>query len=226
MTTRRPPRKPISARRATSGPADTQDGRTWAPGHPTREKLIAIVGVMLDERPLSSILSDDVLAAAGISKGSLYHHFEDFQELLELALVRRFGASVDLRIAEGTAALARAQDKDEFLEAVGQIFARMQTPQFKAIRMTRVQLVAMSDGNERLQKLLGAEQQRLTDAMADVIRDAQRRGWMNPYFDAYTAAVFVQAFSIGRVLDDIAIRPMDGTKWHALVTKTLRQVLG
>ncbi len=56
--------------------------------HPTKEELIQTVVVLLEGTTLNQITSEQVLAISGISRGSLYHHFEDFSELLELAQVR------------------------------------------------------------------------------------------------------------------------------------------
>jgi CDGSH-type Zn-finger protein len=67
--------------------------------HPTKEELIKYcrwfcwILLTLDE-----ITSENVLDISGISRGSLYHHFEDFSELLELAQVRRFASYVNKSI--------------------------------------------------------------------------------------------------------------------------------
>ena len=67
--------------------------------HPTRERLIDTVVSLLDEKGAEHISVDEVLSSSGISKGSLYHHFEDYSDLIESAYIRRFSAWVDTSIA-------------------------------------------------------------------------------------------------------------------------------
>jgi len=64
---------------------------------------------------------------------------------------------------------------------------------------------------------LAVEQQRLTDALADLIREAQAKGWGSTDFDPHVIAVFVQAYTLGRVLDEISESPIDNDQWVALI---------
>ena len=57
--------------------------------HPTKRALITTVLEQLKTLKPSEITSESVLDKSGISKGSLYHHFEDFDDLIETAQVIR-----------------------------------------------------------------------------------------------------------------------------------------
>ena len=59
----------------------------WASMHPTKAVLVRTVVELLDTQMPSEIHADNVLEISGISKGSLYHHFEDLGELVETAQV-------------------------------------------------------------------------------------------------------------------------------------------
>jgi hypothetical protein len=65
------------------------------------------------------------------------------------------------------------------------------------------------------------EQQRLTDALADLVREAQVKGWFRSDFPPHVVAVFVQAYTLGRVLDEIAESPVDNTEWVAFIDHML-----
>ena len=80
--------------------------------HPTKEALINVVLDLLKTESLVEVHSEEVLHKSGISKGSMYHHFEDFQDLLEQAQVRRYGAFVDRSIVS-IAHLLVIKDKEE-----------------------------------------------------------------------------------------------------------------
>ena len=62
----------------------------WDSMHPTKAVLVRTVVQLLDTQLPTEIHADDVLEISGISKGSLYHHFEDLGELVETAQVLRY----------------------------------------------------------------------------------------------------------------------------------------
>ncbi len=67
--------------------------------HPTRQKLIETTAALMDQLRPSEIIVEMILQHCGISKGSLYHHFEDVEELFEAAEISRFITSVDDAVA-------------------------------------------------------------------------------------------------------------------------------
>ena len=60
-----------------------------ASSHPTKEALIDAVLELLQSEHLVEVTSEEVLEKSGISKGSLYYHFEDFSDLLEQYFYQR-----------------------------------------------------------------------------------------------------------------------------------------
>ena len=66
--------------------------------HPTKSHLINTTVSILDEKLPNEIAVDEILEKSGISKGSLYHHFEDLGQLLEVAQVERYAQWVDRSI--------------------------------------------------------------------------------------------------------------------------------
>ena len=66
--------------------------------HPTKRALVATVLEFLKDTKPSDLTSEAILAKSGISKGSLYHHFEDFDDLIETAEVIKYAAYVDQSI--------------------------------------------------------------------------------------------------------------------------------
>ena len=52
-----------------------------------RQQLVALGGEMFSERPFDDVSIDDIAAAAGISKGLLYHYFPSKRDFY-IAVVR------------------------------------------------------------------------------------------------------------------------------------------
>ena len=66
--------------------------------HPTKAILVETVVEMLETNKPDDIQADKVLEISGISKGSLYHHFEDLGELVESAQVARYSKWISISI--------------------------------------------------------------------------------------------------------------------------------
>lgn len=185
--------------------------------HPTRERLIATMVTLLDGDDPEHITADQVLTISHISKGSLYHHFADFEELLEAALIRRFSQNVDMSIDALLNIVATSSNSAEFMANLSALTADQQNPNRSRFRLERARAAGLTFSSARFHEALGLEQQRLTDAFTDVIIEGQTRGWINPRLDARAIAVFIQAFTLGRVVDDIAPEKVDPNAWTALI---------
>lgn len=185
--------------------------------HPTRDRLIATMVELLDGSDPEHITADQVLTASGVSKGSLYHHFEDFEDLLEAALIARFSVNVDATIDGLAQILATVSSRDEMLAALREVNKYNQAQSRASFRLERARAAGLTYSSPRFHAALGAEQQRLTDAFTDLFIEAQNKGWMSENADARAAAVFVQAYTVGRVVDDIAPDKVDPEAWINLI---------
>lgn len=200
-------------------------GRSSAQGiHPTKELLIETVVGLLDHKGPDEITSDEVLEVSGISRGSLYHHFEDFPQLMAAAHAARFTVGVDQSIKALTAVLTSATDRRSLLAALHKVTVATQAPERAALRFERARALAMAGHDPRMREMLAAEQTRLTDALTDLIREAQERGWYRREFDPRAAAVLIQAYTLGKVVDDVAEEPMDPQAWNDLIDQVIERV--
>jgi hypothetical protein len=79
----------------------------------------------------------------------------------------------------------------------------------------------------KLLESLEREQYRLTTAMADIVREGQEKGWVSKTFDAKTIAVFLQAYTLGRVIDDVAGKEqqIDSNDWNNVVNTAVKALL-
>jgi AcrR family transcriptional regulator len=192
--------------------------------HPTKDRLISTVVVMLDGDHPDKINVEDVLLQSGISKGSLYHHFDDFTHLIEAALVRRFAHTVDESIGALSAVVMSSESKEDFFAGLEVVTRDTQSAGRAAWRFERARALGMAGWNPRFRDSLGHEQHRLTSGLADLFREAQSKGWMNSQFDPQAAAVLIQAYTLGQVLDDVDDHSMDREQWVQLINRITVQV--
>ena len=195
--------------------------------HPTKEKLIATMISLMNERSLSAIQVDDVLRESNISKGSLYHHFENFDDLVEVTLIARFAAGVDLSIELVAGAVNGAKSAKELVEKIIEVTTFTQGRERAKFRMERARVIGLSVNSPKLLNALEREQDRLTTAMADLVREGQEKGWVSKAFDAKTIAVYLQAYTLGRVVDDVASKDnkIDPQDWSNVVVAALKALL-
>lgn len=193
--------------------------------HPTKKLLIDTAVDLVDEFGPQGFTVETLLDRSSISKGSLYHHFHDFTDLIEQAQIKRFSRFVDNDIDALTAVLMNAQSREDMLERLERVVELSHDRVRVKSRADRALIVGSSFGSEKFRKLLGIEQQRLTDAIADIIREAQEKGWIRKEHSPQTIAMFIQAYSLGKILDDVAEAPVEPPAWNGIVGDVLQSVL-
>lgn len=201
-------------------------GKTKEPTgeHPTRALLVDLAVAALENQLPEEVTVDAIATASGLTKGAIYHHFTDFAELIETALVVRFARYVDESIATLTEVATSARSRTDVLAGMAAITAATQDPSRRATRFARAHVLTLASGTPRLGAALAVEQLRLTDALAGLIADAQEKGWFNRDFDARAAAVLIQAYTLGRIVDDISTEPVDPDSWQRLIMRVIERV--
>jgi AcrR family transcriptional regulator len=194
--------------------------------HPTRERLIEVTVELLSTKGPDEVNVDEVLTLSGISKGSLYHHFTDLADLVDAALAFRFARYVDVTIESIVPILTNATTRDETFAGMAAVTEQSQSAASRPNRIERIQTIARAARSPHLQELLNIEQSRLNSALADLIREGQARGAFSQDFDAMSAAVLIQAYTLGRSLDDITEPHLDPEKWTALIHRLVEKTFG
>ena len=185
--------------------------------HPTSEALVTTTLELLQTRAPDQIQVVDVLKASGISHGSLYHHFADLGDLVEVAIVRDFSKYVDASTDSLRAIADTVQNRDELVVALARVTRQTQARSAAAHRMSRVQALALAGHQDRFRERLATEQDRLTAALAELVVFAQARGWFRTELDPTAVALFIQAYTLGHVIDDVAAVRIDEETWAGLI---------
>lgn len=193
--------------------------------HPTKSRLIETTAQLLETQFPEAIQVDEILEKSGVSKGSLYHHFEDLGELLEAAQVARYGAWVDRSIGLIVPVLSSAKTRDDILDGLRQITIYTQSPEYKGTRYSRSRTIANSETSERFQRALGIEQDRLTTALQDLVEEAKNKGLFRAHLNSRVVAVFIQSYTLGKIVDDIVAIPMQQEDWNDFIMDMLTQTM-
>jgi AcrR family transcriptional regulator len=184
--------------------------------HPTAQLLIETVVNLLDQKSVDYITSEEVLQLSGISRGSMYHHFHDFEDLVDTALVKRFSRY----IAETNAGFIALSLKD-LRAALKRMTHTVHVPERAQYRFERIRIFGRASEHPNLRAKLAIEQDSLTDTMELHVAQWQERGFLVKDFTARSIAVAIQAIVIGRVVDEIADKHVDREDWLALMDRII-----
>jgi AcrR family transcriptional regulator len=190
----------------------------------TKRQLIQATSELMDLVAIEEISAAMVLERAGASKSSMYHFFENFGDLLEATFLVRFAESVQASDQAIKEIIEKSTNKVDFFKALEKVTLGTQSRANSAIRFQRARMLARSERSEGFRKSLGDIQQQLTDSLTQAIKRAQDKGFVTLDFQARTLAVFIQAYTLGKVVDDITTEPMDDQDWDRFITRIASKV--
>jgi len=194
--------------------------------HPTKVALLDTVIRLLETKNLEEITSDEVLKLSGVSRGSMYHHFADFPDVVEQAQVRRFGQYIDESIASLVEIAFSSPSREDLRAGLQRVTRASQDPSFSNRRFDRVMPYAAAAKNPRMLATLGREQERLTTAISDLAADAQNNGYFSKEFSPRVIAVMIQAYTMGKIVDDVTPNHVDCDEWNLLIDALLDRLFG
>ncbi len=198
------------AKRRLGRPRKT-DRRPGAPS--TRERILAAAAALLAERGHDATTMEDVAAAAGLTVGALYRHFDGKPDLL-LAVV---GASLDRIPLFHPAAGARAG-------RVAELVGVYVTPELDTVRRLAREVHAAARRDERVRALLAGFNRKIRDAAATRIADDPRA---TPVGSASVSADLLLVMVLGLAhLDTLAPDRCDQPDFRAAVEEAIDRILG
>lgn len=182
-----------------------------------RKQLIDACRTLLADFGPKRITTAMLLKQAGVARGSLYHHFEDLQTLVQSAMVEEFSEYVAANIAMLDAAISESKSADQFRSALNRITELSQGADRRSNRFARIRLIAYSDDHPKTLSLLSETQQQLTNSISEIVARAQQLGWVRRDISSRAVAVFIQSYTLGKVVDDIVPNPVSAVDWNSLV---------
>ena len=187
----------------------TQEERSEA----TRAKLIAAARRLFAERGYAGVGTEEIVRAAGVTRGALYHHFAGKPELLE-AVYREVEAEITRKIAAGALG---GSDPLEALRAGSEMF-------LDACLQPEVQRIVLLDapavlGWERWREIAADHGLGLIEAALAAAMDAGRiaRQPVRPLAHVLMGALDEAAMLVARAEDTEAARAEVGATLESLL---------
>lgn len=193
--------------------------------HPTKVHLTEAAATLIDELGSQGFTVEQLLEKSNISKGSLYHHFEDFHDVIMQAQVLRFARYVEEDIAALTNVLLASTSREDMFGRLDLISRATHDPARSGRRADRIEILAGARHSEKMKNALGPTQARLTGAIADLVREMKAKEFVSENLDPGSVAVFIQAYSLGLIVNDVSNEPIDLEEWHAMISRMTRGLL-
>ena len=193
--------------------------------HPTKVRLTEAAATLIDEHGSQGFTVEQLLEASNISKGSLYHHFEDFHDVIRQAQVLRFARYVEEDIEALTRVLLAASSREDMFGRLDQISRATHDAARSGRRADRIEILAGARHSEKMKNALAPTQSRLTGAIADLVREMKAKEFVSEDLDPGSVAVFIQAYSLGLIVNDVSNESIDMDKWHLMISRMTRGLL-
>ena len=191
--------------------------------HPTKQRLVEETARLIMREGLESVHVDEVLAAVGVTQGSLYHHFGSVNGLLFAGLLHAFEAAVRESEAWSLSLRDDCRTAREARDRLHEIVDASQIPGRRLMRSVRLHSLSMARTEPAIAGEIARLQAGLTDTLTGVYREFQQRGWARSDFDSRALAVLVQAMNLGRIVDDVVDDRdrVDSSAWIELYNHVL-----
>lgn len=196
-----------------------------APMHPTRALLLETAVALLDTNPPDRVTTEAVLTESGVAKGSLYHFFADFPDLIDQAQILRFARFVNASLGAIAGVMNHATSKETFLSGLWVVTDSTRGDAAAGIRRDWIWALGQATIRPDFARMLGEEQQRLTDGLAQLVRNAQERGWFRSDLDPVAVSVLIQSYTFGRFVNDITPERMRQVDWDFLLNSVIQRTL-
>jgi len=193
--------------------------------HPTKVHLTEAAATLIDEHGSQGFTVEQLLETSNISKGSLYHHFEDFHDVIMQAQVLRFARYVEEDITALINVLLATTSREDLFVRLDLISRATHDPARSNRRADRIEILAGARHSEKMKNALAPTQARLTGAIADIVRELIAKQFVSEDLDPGSVAVFIQAYSLGLIVNDVSSESIDMDKWHVMISRMLRGLL-
>lgn len=199
----------------TPAPARRSPHRT-AGGAATRERIVVAAERLFAERGFSAVSMPAIAAAAGITAGAIYKHFQGKEELF-FTIVRRAVAAAPTRTeAEGRTGPA----------ALAAIVAAYTTLRLRRVRQLAVEIHYAAAQNGKVRRLLRSSVERDIGELAQGIAGAQRAGEIDATLDPQLTASSIMTLIMGLMHAETLTPQLVGeTAWHDCIAASVERLL-
>lgn len=173
----------------------------------------------IDTVGASGLRHQHVLDAAGVTQGSLYHHFGSRDGLIDAAFAEMFTTDIEHIINEAGSVI------DDEGSGIDELLALLIGPEGFDRRRLRLNALVAAFVRPSLRPVICLAQRALTSSLIEAIETFQSRGRIDQAVDPRGLAVFLQACSIGSIITELDPETSGSTPIEPVIRAALRSTL-
>ena len=152
---------------------------------------------VIENEGVNALRLDAIAASVGVTKGSLYWHFKDRDDLIRAALQEQMRRLTERSMSGVSEALASSTNLGEYLLQVQSVVADPYNEDEVAQRWRRLELLVAARQDPELSNAMREIQVHGMAAYTQLMRDAQESGILHPGLDPAAVAVAISALAMG-----------------------------
>ena len=152
---------------------------------------------VIENEGVNALRLDAIAASVGVTKGSLYWHFKDRDDLIRAALQEQMRRLTESSMSGVSEALASSKNLGEYLLQVQSVVADPYNEAEVVQRWRRLELLVAARQDPELSKAMREIQVHGIAAYTQLMRDAQESGILHPGLDPAAVAVAISALAMG-----------------------------
>jgi AcrR family transcriptional regulator len=163
----------------------------------SRQELLDVALGIIAERGIDALRIEDVCEAVGVTKGSLYWHFQDRHGLVHAAMVEQLRRLSEAQLESLDEAIDTAASRDEYLiKVAGSLVDPFDNRQAEA-RWQRWEMLATARRDPELNAMMTQIQRRHQQYLTGIAIKAKERGILRNDVDPAAVAAAITAIGLG-----------------------------
>lgn len=169
----------------------------------SRARLVDATLRIILEHGVDAVRIDEIVAEVGVTKGSLYWHFEDREGLIRAALAEQIQRMNAATITGVSDALDQSDQKDAYLARVAPYIADPFNADQVRDRWDKLAILVETRNHPELRELMRDVQSRNLDVFVELMNQAQSSGILRQDVDPRAVAVALNAMYLGSNIIDV-----------------------
>jgi TetR/AcrR family transcriptional regulator len=191
----------------------------------TRTRLIDATIEVIATRGDAAVRLVEVAAAAGIHQSSIYYFFPSREELVVAAHRERYRRAVAETLNTFESEIAGASSLEGFREGAIRALEFAFSDDRREVRLIRMALLSKALTNDELRREVNDAAHEGHQALAEILDQAQRAGWIRSDVSALTLAIWVRSLIFGRLVLEVDPHRYDGSEWNRLALSSFVRTL-
>lgn len=197
----------------------TSKSKKTAKSLDSRSQLVDVALRTILEKGIDAMRIDDIVEEVGVTKGSLYWHFEDRQGLIKAAIAEQIRRFSDETISAVSDAITTSSNKDDYLARIFPFIIDPFDKKQVRDRWGRLSILVETQNDPELKKMMHDVQSRHLELVVELMTEAQEKGFLRSDLDPRSVATALNVINIGSNIIDVLGRngptPED---WWKLIT--------